>query len=351
MGISLEAYRLTIGLFAGGKPRKKKLHETGLHFSKGMLAFCVLTVLLLIAGIESNPGPYTTDEIMAKLIEMGADLKNGIAEVKTGLSNVQNEVDQMKNACEVLKVSFDDLKNSTDNITGKIDEIEQRLDDIDMQQEADKDTLDTLACENEKLRSTVQGLEQEVDELESRSRRENLRFFGLSESENDSHEQCTSTIVSTLNEFFTFKKWSPEDISRAHRVGSRQSTRNPRQLIAKFTRWSDVNSILQSREARERMKKDGLRISTDLTRRQIAQMKEAQANGKFAYFKKGRLVVEERRSTYGTDDTTNRGGHAVYSNSSHRGGRDGGPRTRSRTAGESAGAGAHGSHPPDPSRS
>lgn len=43
-------------------------------------------------------------------------------------------------------------------------------------------------------------------ELESQSRRENLRLvgFGFDEDVNDSDEQCATTIVNTLNLNFTF---------------------------------------------------------------------------------------------------------------------------------------------------
>lgn len=111
-----------------------------------------------------------------------------IQEVKAGLEKVQTKVDQVKNICDLLKKSCNDLKNAADNISGWTDEIEQQLNDFYRQREADKDNVDTLICENEQLKSTVYGLEQEVYEPESRSRRESLRFFGLNEDESNSHK-------------------------------------------------------------------------------------------------------------------------------------------------------------------
>ena len=86
------------------------------------------------------------------------------------------------------------------------------------------------------------------------------------------------------------------------------------------------------------MKRAGMRVSTDLTRRQMAQMKEAQADGKFAYFKKGRLVVEERRETRSGD----RRGNMTPDNSMTGSSRDDGRVTRSRTTGGARGSGTGG---------
>ena len=331
--VSVEAYRSRIGLFAGGKLRERVQYVNGLHFSKCMLVFAVLTILLHIGGIEPNPGPYTTDELMARMNGMCDTLMKEIGEIKVEIRSVRTDVDKVKNVCEILKESCNDLKKSTSEIGTRIGEMEERIDELEMQQEADGDKIDTLICDNENLKATLEKLEQEIDNLESRSRRDNLRFFGIGEDGNNSYEQCTEAVVSTLNKFFTFKTWTTGDISRAHRVGRRQDARNPRHLIAKFTKWSDVDSILKNREAREKMKKAGLRVSTDLTRRQIAQMKEAQADGKFAYFKNCRLVVEERRDTRGpnADGPTGDSGRANTRNHAGRGRR---PQTRSRAAGE-----------------
>ena len=341
MGIGIEEYRSRVGRFAGGRNHKKKQFEHGLHFTKGMLAFCVLTILLSIAGIESNPGPLSNEEILARMEEMHAEVKREIGQVKTGLDSVRNEIDEVKNACEVVKESCADLKTATDNISMKIDDMESRIDELEMKQEVDRDRLDTVDCDNQSLKSIIDGLENEIDDLESRSRRENLRFFGIEENGTDVHENCTTTVVRMLNKFFAFKTWSADDISRAHRVGARENARNARHLIAKFTRWSDVDAILKDREARERMKKDGLRVSTDLTRRQMSQIKEAQANGKFAYFKRGHLVVEERHNIgRETSNEGNRRGHSRHHRSKSRGRKNGGVQTRS---GRAAGGGGRGS--------
>lgn len=120
--------------------------EQGLPFFKGMLAFCVLTVLLLIAGIESKPGPSSNKQFMATLNDISADFQHDLKEVKNGLEGVKTEVDDVKPACECLKESCRDLKSSTDNNCTKINELEQQIDEMEIMLETDRDDLDSLPC-------------------------------------------------------------------------------------------------------------------------------------------------------------------------------------------------------------
>ena len=302
MGIETELYRSRIGLFAGGKLHLRASCVRGLHFTKGLLVFAVITVLLHIGGVESNPGPNRDDEIFDRIERMSDRLMNEMKDVKSDLRSLKQEVELMKGMCDKLNETCQELRRSHEALGNRIGKMETRMNELEMQREADQDSLDSVHCENENLKRIVSGLEEEIDMLESRSRRDNLRFFGMKEEGRDSFEQCATSVVDVLNKFFTFKSWTLEDIARAHRVGRTQNARNPRHLIAKFTKWNDVNSILKDREAREKLRQIGVRIGTDLTRRQAKQMEKAQAEGKFAYFKHGRLVVEERRSPHGQEN-------------------------------------------------
>ena len=110
MGVTTEAYRSSIGLFAGGKLRVRGQYFNGLHFSKCMLVFAVLTIFLHIGGIEPIPGPCTTDEHMTRINGMLDTLMKEIGEIKVEIRSVSTDVDEVKNVCEILKESCNDLK-------------------------------------------------------------------------------------------------------------------------------------------------------------------------------------------------------------------------------------------------
>ena len=54
-------------------------------------------------------------------------------------------------------------------------------------------------------------------------------------------------------------------------------------------------AVLSDHVLRDGLRRKGIRIANDLANRQAAQVAEAKKNGKFGYFSKGELVVEDRR--------------------------------------------------------
>jgi hypothetical protein len=66
MGVNIEVYRARIGSFSGAKwPKKAKGGEWREECSM-KLWFCglVVAVLLVIGGVEINPGPFIVEEVV-----------------------------------------------------------------------------------------------------------------------------------------------------------------------------------------------------------------------------------------------------------------------------------------------
>ena len=335
MGVELEVFRSRIGLFAGGKRQVSSECCRGLHFTGAMLAFAVITVLLHIGGIELNPGPdshsHSIDEVSSKI-----DLLIHVtSEIRSELRSVKDDLGNMKSTCERLNEVCNDLRKSQQSLEKKSEKMEDSINSLQMQSKTDGDKIDSLEWENAKLKDNVKNLEEEIENLEARSRRDNLRFFGVREQGHDTLDECAETVVGMLNTFFPFKAWTAGDIHCAYRVGNKQDARRPRHLIAKFTRWSDVSNILKNREGREKLRETGVRIGTDLTRRQAKQREAALKDGKFAYFKSGQLVIEDRRED-GAEGNRGRGRDTVWRNGTRGGGAAGAravrPWTRSAAA-------------------
>ena len=81
----------------------------------------------------------------------------------------------------------------------------------------------------------IQTLEYEIEKLESFSRRNNLRFFNVSQPTNEIDDDWTRTLVRTFKQFYPSKRWNEDDIVRAYRTDSAASN-GQRQLpiIASF---------------------------------------------------------------------------------------------------------------------
>ena len=105
--------------------------------------------------------------------------------------------------------------------------------------------LDTLASETESLN-------KEIDRLEGFSRRDNLQFFGLGpETPAESFQVCAGKAVAALNDLQNpVKRWTEEDISRAHRTGQSR-TDGPRTMIVRFSRRKVKMAVLSDQTLRD----------------------------------------------------------------------------------------------------
>ena len=110
------------------------------------------------------------------------------------------------------------------------------------------------------------------------------------ENEGGSHENCEEKFAEIMNSVLA-PPLQASDIVRAHRVG-RRTAGKARPLIARLLRSTDKTRILQSRKE---LKDKNVGVSSDLTVRQRAELKQARSDGYFAYFRGGVLHTEERR--------------------------------------------------------
>lgn len=125
--------------------------------------------------------------------------------------------------------------------TGRIAQAEQRISDAE-------DNVNELLSRVSTLEKTVKTLSNKVEDLECRSRRNNIRLVGLPEK---AEGQDTVTFL---------EKWIPEAleldsreslvIERAHRIGTltniHSRTTRPRTLIMKFLNFRDKERVLRA---------------------------------------------------------------------------------------------------------
>ena len=136
--------------------------------------------------------------------------------------------------------------------------------------EENREKITNIAEDQCRTAEKLQKLESEIERLESFSRRNNLRFFNIPQPTNETDDDCTRTLVRTLNHFYPSKRWNEDDIERAHRTGSTASNGRPRPrpIIARFFSWRDKMLVLRDREARRRVEDRDMRVADDLTNNQ-----------------------------------------------------------------------------------
>lgn len=144
-------------------------------------------------------------------------------------------------------------------------------------------------------------LSDKLDDLENRSRRNNLCFDGIPETAEKPYEtwdQSEGKIKELITNKFHMKA---EDviIERAHRVGPKKDDK-PRSIVAKFLCFKDRESIFKNGK---NLKGSGIYVREDYStriaekRRQLLpEMYEARKKGLIAFLRYDKLIVHRRKS-------------------------------------------------------
>jgi predicted nuclease with TOPRIM domain len=175
---------------------------------------CQLTYLLLVflcsGDIEMNPGPAGAKSSHKPITRTQSTLSQSES------GDLQCNALEQPTLLDILK----EIKELKADITGKVDNCKKEL----------KAEIKGLRTENETMRSdlnmvmkTNRQLQDRIDDLENRSRRPNLIFSGLQETENESWEQSEKNVKGFIKDILDII----EDvcIGRAHRMGKIRRTR------------------------------------------------------------------------------------------------------------------------------
>lgn len=224
----------------------------------------IVLLLLLIAGIEVNPGPPSNasrDDLILKKL-----------------------------------TSLECLPKEMKNINGKLDQILNRLEQVE-------EASSRLEQEAVLMREKIERLEVKNDYLENQSRRNNLVFIGVDEKSSETWDECKSVLIETVRRE-TGVVLDEMDIERAHRIGS--GNKKPRPLIAKFLHFKKREDVLQSRRS---IKGGKLFIREDFSarvleerRKLMPRLKEAKDSGQKAFLTFNKLKIG--RAVYGYDWST-----------------------------------------------
>nr|KAG5700542.1 hypothetical protein BaRGS_025254 [Batillaria attramentaria] len=104
---------------------------------------------------------------------------------------------------------------------------------------------------------------------------------------------------------FKFKE-TQTDGCRRHRnePWAHRYQRTWRFVECRFARWGKKMAVMSDKVLRDSLRRDGIRLASDLTNKQARNITEARKRGKFAYYKKGRLFFADDDAASQTTDTS-----------------------------------------------
>ena len=215
---------------------------------------------------------------------------------------------------ERMDNKISDLTGENAVLKNEVAELKKSLQFHTDQWEGNFKTLDNL--KNELLQNQKHQLQQQqpvipdlkeikdkLNNLENRSRRNNLRIDGIIEEENESWSQSEKKLQKIIKDQLHFKQ--DIEIERAYRSGKTMIERSPNKritIIAKFINFKEKQELLSEYKARKLWTK-GIFINEDFSedtmekRKSLFQRaKELREEGKFAKVVYDRLIVRDRRS-------------------------------------------------------
>ena len=228
----------------------------------------------------------TPEEVKAYLSGHSEATKNMI---EIFMKENNRRFEKLEDQFNKMKVENAELRESLQFSQGEIDTLKSTIEEL-------KSTLKSDTPLVQDLKKQVDKLTLRCDDQEDRSRRSNLRFDNIPESEGGETWEKSSQLISDLLE----KKLdlgSSIELERAHRVGSYDPTNSrPRTIVAKFLRYGDREAAFRNAK---KLKGTGIIIKEDLCEasrkkraEQWSELKQAWNNGQRAYFSHNKLKIK-----------------------------------------------------------
>ncbi|KAH8036365.1 hypothetical protein HPB51_025706 [Rhipicephalus microplus] len=173
--------------------------------------------LLMRSGdVESNPSPMT------KAQEEKLEMVHGAV-----LRLEANNASVLESVNKISQMHLE-LKTDLDSLTKRVQVLESKMESV----------TPTGACGNNQ---GISNLQAKIDDLENRSRRSNVIFYGIEDGERFETWETSERLV---RDFCTNRlDFSISSLARAHRIG-RFSREKKRPIIAKLFNEKEVETIL-----------------------------------------------------------------------------------------------------------
>ncbi|XP_077532470.1 uncharacterized protein LOC144144846 [Haemaphysalis longicornis] len=269
---------------------------------------CISMMLLLIRSgdVELNPGPYNTRSVAPLDVEsLPTDPSEQMTAIFTILKDLQARSVQSASSQSDLAADIKAIKAGQKNIEDNFREVQKRVDALEVKTKA-LDLDNTATQESvKKLTAQVDSLQLRVNELEDRSRRNNLLFYGIPD-EREKWEECEAKVLNALAG--VVDPLPSGAIERAHRLGT-FSNDKCRPIIVKFASFKTKDKILG---ARKKLKEKDVSVSEDFClatrqiRKKLAKYAKNQPGEPAFQLRYKTLVINKEQFTYSpaTDNVT-----------------------------------------------
>ena len=162
-----------------------------------------------------------------------SDLTTGRIAGEKKLNKILAQSSQLQDDLKYLGHEVSELKRGMEFINKAIEDVQR-----DMEHKVDDNDFDRFKKE----------VDRKLDDLENRSRRNNLVFCNIPESE-EKDSGCIRLLEDIMINHMKLRGADEIIIERAHRTGrlkrTRDGTEMPRQIHCRFLNWSDKDYVIR----------------------------------------------------------------------------------------------------------
>ena len=274
---------------------------------------------LMPATFTYTPNMYTNGPNMANMNNMGhmsmnqpssPNMQNGPDQGVMGLILQRlDKMDKKLGQLETIQNSISTLTVKVSDIEVKVKNLEQKVATLENSRDFDSESVQNLNTKQKEIDSLLlkmknieteqskkeSDLKAQVLDIQCRSMRDNLIFFGIPEEKGETDEDCVRKILSFIEEQLDMEAASIHiKLHRAHRMGRFNPTK-VRPIVAKFAYYPDRERV---RKSAGKLKNTSYGISQqfpkeimDKRRKLVPIMKDARAKGKDAYIAVDKLYI------------------------------------------------------------
>jgi len=312
MDHSIVDYRARIGLFVGVllKILKRKAHIAanrikGLRMRNcaSMLSVFTLLLMLLMAGVEPNPGPGVND--YHNIDDGGGEnhtndkfdrLCSAVNDLSRKIGGLANRVGDLEHTNSNMGVNIGlKLEAMERAITTRVTQLEHDQNVLQLDVDAMDEKCCKLESEADTLKQQVASMDTKLLHMETEARRRNLVFFGVPRMVDESWSMCEEKVKTIIAR--DLKLRGTFLIDRARRVGSAilvtfQSLKQRDEVLSHSRELAAIKSPVFIREdfpEKIRQRRAGL----------APLMKQLREDGKKATLKNDKLITDN--ATYAFD--------------------------------------------------
>jgi predicted RNase H-like nuclease (RuvC/YqgF family) len=264
--------------------------------------FCNL--LQQCGDVELNPGPPKPDPRQTRLTsksgEGGMGRRESVdrqpkgASAEPSLTDIMSKLVDMDSSIDrKLEGLREEFNNVCSNVRAEMQELKEEMNEL-------RNENDDLRNENKDLRSHLHDVDLKLDDLECRSRRNNLLLYGLSKPDD---KETNQELESRVQEIFTDNLELSETVTfdRVHRLNGKSNS----PVIMRCTFFKEKLNVLK---AKAKLQGSDMFIGEDFSlrvrtiRKALApHLKEAKKAGKMATMIHDYLLIDGKKFVLDSD--------------------------------------------------